>query len=252
MALAFAIIALARPQVLHTVEEEIAKGIDIVLAIDISESMLTEDIGTNRLEVAKSVAKEFVKKRQNDRIGLVVFAGQSITLCPLTTDHEILEDYLSNINSQDISSQGTAIGNAVATSINRLRDSQGNSKVIILLSDGDNTAGNIGPETSMALAKSFGIRIYSIALGLQNALEFDTQSLSALAVNTKGSFFKVNSEAALSNVFNEIDSLERKKFENITMRDVTDYYYIYLNWAIIFILLSLIVKVSPVGNLLED
>lgn len=246
------IVALARPQRVLSIEEEIAEGIDIVLAIDISESMLTTDLEPNRLEVAKRVARNFIAKRENDRIGLIAFSGQAITLCPLTTDHTILDDYLQNLTPDFIQAQGTAIGNAIATAINRLRDSGNNSKVIILLSDGDNTAGTIGPETATGLAKAFQVRIYSIALGRQNAKELDTRTLNEIAEKSKGTFFRAISEGSLAGVFGEIDLLEKQKFENIALRDVTDYYYIYLNWAVIFILISFLLRNTPLGNLLED
>ncbi len=252
LGLVFGIIALARPQRVLSVEEEIAEGIDIVLAIDISESMMTADLEPNRLEVAKSVARSFIAKRENDRIGLVAFSGQALTLCPLTTDHAILDDHLQKLSAGLIQSQGTAIGNAIATCINRLRDSKGNSKVIILLSDGDNTAGTIGPETATELAKAFQIRIYSIALGRQNAQELDTRTLNEIAEESKGSFFRAISEGSLAGVFGEIDLLEKQKFENIALRDVTDYYYIYLNWAVVFFLISFLLKNTALGNLLED
>lgn len=251
-AISMAILALARPQRELSLDEEFSEGLNIVLALDISESMLTTDILPNRLESAKGVAKQFISSRKNDKMGLVIFSGEAFTLCPLTSDYPLLTDYLNNVSASLIKASGTAIGNAIATAINRLRDSPGEGKVIILLSDGDNTAGTLGPETATELAKSFNIRIYSIALGSRSARELDLKTLQNVALESGGSFFEANSGESLISIFSEIDQLEKIKMENRKNRERTDYYFIYLNWAICFILISFLFKITIVGNYLVD
>lgn len=251
--LACIIISLARPQRdLHSADS-FSEGIDIMLAIDISDSMLGTDMSPNRLGAAKKVAKEFIEKRPNDRIGLVVFAGESFALSPLTTDHQILMQYVDDISNTLIPTSGTAIGNALATCINRLRDLQGNSKVTIILSDGDNTAGNLDPEMAVELAKNFNIRIYTIAVGKNSNQEIINETtLKMLAKEGSGKFFRASDNTTLSNIFEKINKIEKVKFKNESKADLQDYYYIYLNWAILFLLLSLLLKNTFVANVMID
>ncbi|UBM57631.1 VWA domain-containing protein [Marinilongibacter aquaticus] len=252
LGLTFCLIALARPQRAVPQEEALSEGLSLVLALDISESMETKDLLPNRLEAAKTVARQFIQARVNDKLGLVIFAGEAFSLCPLTSDYQLLQSFLSEVHGGQIKASGTAIGSAIATSINRLRDDPGKSKAIILLSDGDNTAGTIGPETATELAKSFGIRIYTIAIGKKRAGEVDFGTLRKMALDSRGAFFSAVSGSALSNVFTEIDLLERSRFDELGLREMSDYYYVYLNWAICFLLIYLVLKNTPIGNVLED
>ncbi|SOE21831.1 Ca-activated chloride channel family protein [Spirosomataceae bacterium TFI 002] len=246
-------IAAARPQKVLESEEEVTVGVNIVLALDISESMLTTDLVPNRFQAAKAVAKQFVSGRKNDKIGLVVFAGEAYSLCPLTSDQKLLQQYISEIEPSMVPISGTAIGNALAACINRLRNIPGESKVAILLSDGDNTAGDLEPLTAVELAKSFGIRIYTIAIGKnQSTGELDTQSLRKIATEGGGSFYQATDNNKLENIFAEISKVETTRFNNRVVKDVRDYYSTYLYWAISFFILSFVLKNSFLGNVLED
>jgi Ca-activated chloride channel family protein len=242
------LIALARPQRFLAEEETIIEGINIVLAIDISESMKATDLKPNRLDAAKEVARGFLEKRTNDKISLVIFAGDAMTVCPLTTDYGLISDYLDKISWDMISTSGTAIGNAIAISINRLRDASGEHKAIILLSDGDNTAGNLSPNSAADLAKSFGIRIYTIVVGKENS----DKMLKEVANTSQGNFYTAVSKTSLHEVFDAIDLLEKTRFAESNIKDVKDYYYIYLNWALVFFISSFLFKNSFLGNALED
>jgi Ca-activated chloride channel family protein len=242
------IIALARPQRFLAEDELISEGVNMVLALDISESMKATDLKPSRLDAAKNVAKNFLEKRKNDKIGLVVFAGEAKSVCPLTTDYDLLSEYLDKISWDMISTSGTAIGNAIAISINRLRDTPGEHKAIILISDGDNTAGNLSPNSASDLAKSFGIRIYTIAIGKDNSFEM----LNEVSRNSQGEFYEATSNDSLERIFEAIDQLEKTRFADSVIKDVKDYYYIYLNWALFFFILTFILKNTFLGNALED
>ncbi len=253
LGVAFILIALARPQKVKESKESYSEGIDIMLAMDISESMKANDLQPNRLEAAKNVAREFIKGRFQDRIGLVAFAGEAFSMSPLTTDYEMLFQYLDEINFQLINTSGTAIGDALATGINRLRDVPTKSKVVILLSDGDNTAGSLDPIIAADLAKSFGMRVYTIAVGRDSQTEkVDETTLREIAKSGAGQFFRATDNQTLSNIFNQINRLEKVKIEQNIYRDVEDYYYIYLNWAIVFLLAAFFFKTTFIGNILED
>lgn len=226
-ALMFFITALARPQEVEVEREFETKGIDIVIALDISGSMLAEDFKpVNRITVAKQEAKKFIQGRENDRIGLVVFARKSYTQCPLTLDYHILESLIGGLDVGMIK-DGTAIGLGIATAVNRLRASDAKSKVIILLTDGENNAGNIDPLTAAELAKSFGIRIYTIGIGrgglvpfpiedpifgkryVQVEVKMDEKTLKRIADVTDGIFFAATDANALAKIYEKIDSLEK-------------------------------------------
>ncbi len=246
-------LSLARPQRVRESKEQFSEGIDIMLAIDISESMLATDLSPNRLDAAKNVAHEFIKGRFQDRIGLVIFAGESFSICPLTTDYEMLNQYLNEINSNLIKTTGTAIGSALATCINRLREVQSKSKVAILLSDGDNTAGILDPLTATDLAKSFGIKVYTIAVGKDGQSEkIDENTLREIAKEGDGQFFRATDNQTLKNIFVQINRLEKVKIKDNVYRDVEDFYYIYLNWAVTFLLAAFFFKNTFIGNILED
>lgn len=247
------ILAIARPQLVNLDKEKYAEGIDIALAIDISDSMLAKDLQPNRLEAAKSIGKEFVAGRVNDRIALVAFAGETTTLSPLTTDYDMLKEYLNSLDTKLIKTSGTAIGMALSSCINKLRDVPNKSKVAIIISDGDNTTGAIAPETAIELAKTFGIRVYTIAIGKNSQEEvIDEKTLKMMAENANGLFFRATDNNALSKIFSRINLLEKTKFKDQSIKEVSDYYYIYLNWSILFFLISLFLKFTFLGNILED
>ncbi|WP_420186881.1 vWA domain-containing protein [Bacteroides pyogenes] len=221
------ILVLARPQTTNKWQNSEIEGIDIMLAIDVSTSMLAEDLKPNRLEAAKDVAAEFVNGRANDNIGITLFAGESFTQCPLTVDHSVLSDIIHNIKCGLIE-DGTAIGMGIANAATRLKDSKAKSKVIILLTDGTNNKGDISPLTAAEIAKSFGIRIYTIGVGTNGVapypypmgntvqyvnmpVEIDERTLTQIAGTTEGNYFRATSNTKLKEVYTEIDKLEKTK-----------------------------------------
>lgn len=265
--LALIIVALARPQTSNEQVEQSSEGIDIVLNIDISESMKGEDFLPNRLESAKEVARNFVKGRFQDRIGLVVFSGEALPSCPLTTDYGLLNELIDEINSEMVEASGTAIGNSITSGVNFLREAVSNSKIMILLSDGDNTAGNIDPLMAAKLAKAYNIKIYAIAIGRDGKVpygrdylgrpmyvenQFDETNLRKIAKIGDGKFYRVSDKKALENVFQEIDKLERAEIKETRYSDITDYYPVYLKWALIFFFIWLFFKSTFLTNLLTD
>jgi Ca-activated chloride channel family protein len=260
LSMSFLLLALARPQVVRQLREEQSEGIDIVLAIDISSSMTETDLRPNRLAAARQVAKAFVAGRRNDRIGLVIFAGEAYSLCPLTTDYALLQQYLRELSPNMIRTTGTAIGDALARSVNRLRNSPAKSRVLILLSDGDNTAGNLDPLTVARLAQNFGIKIYTIAVGKRTqrsdtmgvATQFDEGILKTIASVGQGGFFRASDAGQLQQIFSRIDRLERAAVRVQTYEDIQDQYRPYIYWGILFMLLALFLKTTVLGNSLED
>lgn len=260
-ALALVMVALARPQLIREQRENQSEGIDIMLALDVSSSMTETDLKPNRLEAARLMAQTFVAGRQHDRIGLVVFAGEAFSLCPLTTDYVMIQRYIADLSDQMITTSGTAIGDALARCINRMRESKGKSKVIILLSDGDNTAGNIDPVTAARLAAGFGIKLYTIALGKATTRPasqpdgvptVDEGILRTIATIGNGRFFRATDAGRLRQVFADIDRLERAPVRTLVYQDIQDYYRIYLYWAMVLLLFGLFLKNTIVGNILED
>ncbi|MEM6737478.1 MAG: VWA domain-containing protein [Bacteroidota bacterium] len=267
LSLALIIVSLARPQTTNEQVEQWSEGIDIVLNIDISESMRIEDFRPNRLEAAKEVANNFVKGRFQDRIGLVIFSGDALPTCPLTTDYGLLYEMIRDIDFDKIESRGTAIGNAITSGINFLRESVSESKVMILLSDGDNTAGNVDPITAANLANAYNIKMYVIAIGKDGKVpfgtdffgrprmvenHFDETTLREIARIGNGKFYRVSDKDALVGVFNEIDQLEKAEIKETRYKDTTDFYYVYLKWAAVFLLLWLITKSTFITNVLTD
>jgi Ca-activated chloride channel homolog len=229
ISIALLIIALARPQKSDKFQNVSTEGIDIVLTQDISGSMLARDFKPDRLEAAKNIATEFISGRPYDRIGLVVFSGESFTQCPLTTDHAVLINLLREIQSGMIE-DGTAIGMGLATAVNRIKDSQAKSKVIILLTDGVNNKGEIAPATAAGIAKTFGIRVYTIGVGTQGvapypvqtpyglqyqdmAVEIDEGILQEIAQTTGGQYFRATDNNSLIRIYKEIDKLEKSKID---------------------------------------
>lgn len=258
LSISFLLIALARPQTVRQLREEQSVGIDIVLALDVSSSMTETDLKPNRLAAARQVAQAFVAGRQHDRIGLVVFAGEAYSLCPLTTDYALLRQYLRDLNPNLVKTTGTAIGDALARGINRLRDSPAQSRVLVLISDGDNTAGNLDPLTVARLATPFNVKIYTIAIGQRSGRtdnltsQFDEGILKTIANVGRGYFFRATDAGQLRQVFSRIDHLERAPIHVETYEDVQDQYRPYIYWGICFLLLGLVLKNTAVGNSLED
>jgi len=261
------LVALARPQKTNEKVEQWTEGIDIMLAIDISQSMQIEDFKPNRLDAAREVARDFIKGRKQDRIGIVVFSGDAFSLAPLTTDYALLNSYLNDINFEMIENRGTAIGSAIAVVTNRMRESESKSKVCILLSDGDNTAGNIDPITSAELAAAYDIKMYTIIVGKEGLVPFgkdyfgrphmventvDETTMRKIADIGGGQFFRVTDQDALVNVFKRIDQYEKAEIKENRFKDTADYYFIYLQWAIAFFLIWLMLKSSFLSNVLQD
>ena len=242
------IIALARPQeISNSVRTKTSSGIDIVIAVDISSSMLAQDLKPNRLEALKSVAAEFINDRKNDRIGLVIYAGESYTKTPVTSDKTIIIKSLNDIVFDGIIQDGTAIGMGLATSVNRLKDSRAKSKVIILLTDGVNNSGFIDPTTAADLATNYGIKTYTIGLGSNgNALapvalnpdgsfrfgmtkvEIDEDLLESIALKTGGLYFRATNNQSLQEIYDEINKLEKTEVEEIRFSDAEEKYRIYV------------------------
>ena len=219
------VIVLARPQTYNSWDNKDAEGIDIMLTMDISASMLTEDVFPNRIEVAKEVASDFISGRPNDNIGLTIFAGEAFTQCPMTVDHAALLNLLHNVRTdlvvKGLIQDGTAIGMGLANSVSRLKDSKAKSKVIILLTDGSNNVGSISPMTAASIAKKYGIRIYTIGLGKESEGDLgaiDYKTLQNIAVSTNGEFYRAQSQAELSKIYQDIDKLEKTKLRVICMR----------------------------------
>jgi len=229
VAICLLIIALARPQSSTNWEESTTEGIDIVLSMDISGSMLAEDLKPNRLEASKDVAVDFISKRVNDRIGLVIFSGESFTQCPLTTDHNVLINLFKDVKSGMVE-DGTAIGMGLATAVNRLKDSDAISKIIILLTDGVNNKGVVAPFTAAEIAKQFGIRVYTIGVGTEGyapypfqtpfgvqyqdvEVQIDEETLQNIATVTDGKYFRATNNNKLKEIYKDIDKLEKSKIE---------------------------------------
>lgn len=267
LALMLILTALARPQKTNEKVEQWTEGIDIMLALDISQSMQIEDFTPNRLEAAKNVALNFIGGRMQDRIGLVVFSGDAFSLAPLTTDYDLLRLYIKDINFEMIENRGTAIGSAMAVVTNRMRESESKSKVCILLSDGDNTAGNIDPITAAELAAVYGIKIYTIVVGKEGLVPYgkdffgrpnmientvDETTMKKMAQIGGGEFFRATDNAALAQVFAKIDQYEKAEIKETRFKDTSDYYYIYLQWAVSFFLIWLFTKSTFISNVLQD
>lgn len=261
------LVALARPQKTNEKVEQWTEGIDIMIGLDISQSMQIEDFIPNRLEAAKEVARSFIAGRVQDRIGIVVFSGDAFSLAPLTTDYNLLKTYLDEISFEMIENRGTAIGSALAVVTNRMGESEAKSKVCILLSDGDNTAGNIDPITAAELASAYGIKIYTIVVGKEGLVPYgkdffgrpnmientvDETTMRKIASIGGGEFFRATDNKALSQVFARIDQFEKAEIKETRYKDTSDYYFIYLQWAVAFFLLWLALKSTFVSNVLQD
>lgn len=254
IALALVIIALARPQTTSKGENVYSEGIDIVLVLDISGSMLAEDFKPNRIEAAKEVAQEFITGRTNDRIGLVIFSGESFTQCPLTVDYQVLKSLIKPLKSGMIE-DGTAIGLGLGTAVNRLRESKAKSKVIILLTDGVNNRGEIDPLTAAQIAQSYGIRVYTVGVGTIGEapypvptafgvryqmvpVEIDEKVLTRVAEMTDGKYFRATDNRKLKAIYQEIDRLEKTRIEVRSYRRYTELFYSLVFGAVILLLID--------------
>jgi Ca-activated chloride channel family protein len=238
LALSCIIIALARPQTGNEQQVTSGEGIDILFCLDISGSMLAQDFSPNRMDAAKQVASDFIDRRPTDRMGLVIFAGESFTMCPLTTDHSVLKSQLFNVQS-GLLEDGTAIGSGLATGVERLRSSKSKSRVIILLTDGENNGGSIDPNTAKEIAKSFGIRVYTVGMGTEGfapvpvqtsagvimqreKVSIDEKLLTQIANETGGKYFRATDNENLANIYKEIDRLEKSRFQVTTFTHYTE------------------------------
>jgi len=265
ISIALIIIVIARPQSVSSWEETETQGIDIVMALDVSGSMLSQDLQPDRLQAAKKVAAEFITDRKNDNIGLVIFAGESFTQCPLTTDHKVLLNLLNEINFGMIE-DGTAIGSGLATSVNRLKESESESRVVILLTDGTNNSGQIAPLTAADLARSYGIRVYTVGVGtkgmaptpvntpygirMQNMpVDIDEKTLTEIAAMTGGQYFRAQDTEGLRQVYEEIDEMEKYL---ISVQNVTRRQELFLPFALValgLILLELLLRRTWLRNI---
>lgn len=253
------VVALARPQTSNTSESIDSEGIDIVLAIDISGSMLAQDLQPDRLEAAKRVAMNFVDSRISDRIGLVIFSGESFTQCPITTDHGVLKNQIAQVKSGMLQ-DGTAIGMGLATSVERLRTSKAKSKVIILLTDGVNNTGLIDPLTALEIAKAFKIRVYTIGVGTigkapfpmtmpdgsiqmqMQDVQLDEPLMKKISVETGGKYFRATSNKELENIYGEIDKLEKTKVEITSYKRFAEHFFTLAMLALACMLLEVVLR----------
>jgi Ca-activated chloride channel family protein len=252
------VIALARPQSSINWEESSMDGIDIVLAMDISGSMLARDLKPDRLEASKNVAMDFIKKRKNDKVGLVIFAGESFTQCPLTTDHDVLINLFKDVESGMVD-DGTAIGMGLATAINRLKDSEAISKVIILLTDGVNNSGMVPPLTAAEIAQKFNIRVYTIGVGTKGVapypfqtpfgiqyqdveVKIDEETLQDIATITGGKYFRATNNNSLANIYKDIDNLEKSKIEITEFHKRSEEFLSFALWALALLFTGFIIE----------
>jgi len=258
-ALAFIVIVLARPQSTDRQEKSTTEGIDIILAIDISGSMLARDFTPDRLEAAKDVAIEFISGRPYDRIGLVVFSAESFTQCPLTTDHAVLINLFKDIKS-GIIEDGTAIGLGLSNAVKRLKDSEAKSKVIILLTDGMNNTGSVDPLTAAEIATTFGIRVYTIGVGMKGMapypfqdvfgrtviqkvpVEIDEPTLQEIADMTSGNYFRATNNEKLRQIYVEIDKLEKSKIDVKEFSRKQEEYRLYAGIALLLLLIEMLLR----------
>jgi Ca-activated chloride channel family protein len=265
LAFALLVVALARPQTHDSLKNETVEGIDIMLAMDVSTSMLAEDLLPNRIEAAKKVAAEFIADRPNDNIGLVIFAGESFTQCPMTIDHAslltLLRDVRTDIAARGLIEDGTAIGMGLANAVSRLKDSQAKSRVVILLTDGSNNRGDISPMTAADIAKSLGIRVYTIGVGtngtaryplnvggrtqyIQVPVEIDTKTLGDIAKGTNGQFYRATNEQELSHIYHEIDQLEKSKIDVQRFSRRYEAYQPFALGALLALLLEVLLRIT--------
>ena len=260
LAIALLIVAIARPQSTKSWKDVSTKGIDIVMALDISSSMLARDFNPNRLEASKDIAIDFITDRPKDRIGLVVFAAESFTQCPLTTDHSVLVNLFEDLKSGMIE-DGTAIGMGLATAVNRLKDSDAKSKVVILLTDGVNNRGSIAPASAAEIANTFDVRVYTIGVGSQGKapypvqtpygvkyrnmdVEIDEKVLQNIAGKTGGEYFRATDNQKLKSIYEEIDKMEKSKIEVKEYSEKSEEFFWFVVIGGLLLLLELILKLT--------
>ena len=265
LALAAFITALARPQSATSWQNVSTEGIDIMIALDISSSMLAKDFKPNRLDASKSVAQEFIDARINDRIGLVVYAGESFTQCPLTTDHAVLKNLFKDIESGMVE-DGTAVGVGLATAVNRLKDSEAKSKVVILLTDGSNNTGDIPPVTAAEIASAMGVRVYTIGVGTNGYASMpivvngqtiyekmkvfiDEETLKEIAEITNGQYFRATDNNSLTEVYRQIDKLEKSKIEVTEFRKRKEEYLPWLISGLVLLAIRFLLQHTLVKSL---
>lgn len=256
LALSALIMVLSRPQSINSTDTSKTEGIDIILALDISTSMLAEDFQPNRLVASKQLASEFVNDRPNDKIGLVIFAGESFTQCPLTTDHKVLLRLINEVNFNMIN-DGTAIGLGLANAVNRLKDSDSKSRVIILLTDGSNNMGQIAPLTAASLAAQYGIRVYTIGVGsrgistltipgsnqkIKVTADIDERVLTEIASLTGGQYFRATNNTSLKEIYNEIDEMEKRHISVNTVTRRKELYFPFALFALCLVGFELIIR----------
>ena len=260
LGLALLILAIARPQSSLKEDKVTTDGIDIIMVMDVSSSMLAQDFSPNRMEAAKNLGLEFIDNRIDDRIGLVVFAGESFTQCPITTDHSVVKNFMKEI-TQGVLEDGTAIGMGLATAVNRLKDSEAKSKVVILLTDGVNNSGIIDPTTATETAIQFNNRVYTIGVGKRGTarapisrdargrfvygdveVEIDEELLKNIADQTGGKYFRATSNKKLQEIYQEIDQLEKSKIEITSLRRYAEQFYGFAGLAGLFLLFEFILR----------
>ena len=258
LSIACIITALARPQTKTDEQQAEGDGVDIVLCIDVSGSMTAQDFTPNRMEAAKKVAQNFIDNRVTDRIAIVIFSGESFTQCPLTTDKAVLKSAVENIRN-GLLEDGTAIGDGLATSVDRLRSSKSKSKVVILLTDGENNGGLIGPTNAKEIAKAFGIKVYTIGVGTdgyapfpvrtemgvimqQQKVTIDEKLLREIAVETGGKYFRARDNLGLSYIYKEIDGLEKSKVEISTLTRYTEKFFPFVMIGLGLLLLEFLLR----------
>ncbi len=257
LAVAATVIALARPQTRFSEQQAEGEGIDIVLAIDVSGSMTAQDLSPNRLEAAKNVAIDFVSRRLTDRIGVVIFSGESFTQCPLTTDQQVVIQSIKNIRN-GLLEDGTAIGSGLATSVDRIRSSTSKTKIIVLLTDGENNGGLIDPKTAKEIAKAYGVKVYTIGVGTdgyaptpvqtpmgdvvmqREKVTIDEKLLTEIANETGGKYFRARDDLGLKSIYKEIDGLEKSKVKIATFSRHEDKALPFVCAGFIFLLLDLL------------
>ena len=259
------VVALARPQTSNSWKNRQSEGIDIMLAMDVSTSMLAEDLKPNRIEAAKMVAAEFIAGRPDDNSGLTIFAGESFTQCPMTTDHASLLNLLQNVRAdiaaRGLISDGTAIGMGLANAVGRLKASKAKSKVVILLTDGSNNMGDISPMTAAEIAQSLGIRVYTIGVGTNKVapypmpvaggvqyvnmpVEIDTKTLGEIAQTTHGDFYRATNTQELKKIYKEIDQLEKSKMSVKKFKKKYDAFQPFVMVAAIALLLEILLRIT--------
>lgn len=260
LAIALLIVVLARPQSRSSWKDVKTEGIDILMSLDISGSMLAKDFKPNRLEAAKEVAVDFIDSRPNDRIGLVIFSGESFTQCPLTTDHAVVKNLFSGIRTGMVR-DGTAIGNGLATAVSRVKDSKAKSKVVILLTDGVNNQGSVAPLTAAEIAKAFGVRVYTIGVGTRGKalapvamypdgsyqfgyvdVNIDEKTMTEIATLTGGQYFRATNNNKLKEVYKEIDRLEKTIFEEKNFTNKAEHFLPFAIAAAVLLLMEFLLK----------